>query len=82
MLLYKILSQQEETEQMRALTPAEALKSLRESAEQGNEVAQVNLAGLYLSRHSYREALKCYRKAADSGDAIAQHSIGYMYEKG
>jgi TPR repeat protein len=58
----------------------------RKAAEEGNPVAQRELAGMYgdgdgVSK-SESEALKWYTKAAEQGDVPAQCSLGLMYAKG
>ena len=56
------------------------------AAEQGDAVAQNNLAVMYALGDGVpendAEAVKWYRKAADQGHAIAQSNLGAMYEKG
>ena len=65
---------------------ARALELLTPLAEQGNTIAQVNLAYMLYSGRgtsaNASEAAKWYRLAADNGDAYAQYSLGVMYENG
>lgn len=65
---------------------AAALKLLTPLAEQGNTIAQANLAYMVYAGKSTSadaaEAAKWYRRAADNGDAYAQYSLGVMYENG
>jgi TPR repeat protein len=55
-------------------------------AEQGNAVAQNNLAFMYESGQGvpqdYDEALKWYRRAAEQGNAAAQNNLGFTYGSG
>ena len=58
----------------------------RLSAEQGNELAQLNL-GLKNEKgqgvpKNYEEAVKFYLLAAEKGVALAQYILGWMYGKG
>ena len=56
------------------------------AAEQGDAVAQNNLAVMYALGDGVpendAEAVKWYRKAADQGHAKAQFNLGSMYENG
>ena len=65
---------------------AEAVKLVRQAADQGYAVAQDNLGDLYYSGQGvgqdYAEAAKWYRKAADQGYAAAQTSLGKLYYSG
>ena len=65
---------------------ATAVKILTPLAEQGNSVAQANLAYLIYEGKGAKAddaaAAKWYRLAADQGDAYAQYSLGVMYENG
>jgi V8-like Glu-specific endopeptidase len=59
---------------------------LRPPADQGDALAQFNLAQLYARgwgvRRNYAEATGWLRKAADRGLAIAQHYLGLAYTDG
>lgn len=61
-------------------------KSLREKADRGDTMAQIDLGDLYETgkgvRQDYREAVSWYRKAAESGDSYGQYRLGLMYEAG
>ena len=65
---------------------AAALKMLAPLAEQGDAIAQVNLAYMVYSGKGTpadaAAAAKWYRLAAERGDAYAQYSLGVMYENG
>ncbi|MBT6105900.1 MAG: sel1 repeat family protein, partial [Porticoccaceae bacterium] len=56
------------------------------AAEQGDAVAQNNLAVMYALGDGVpendTEAVKWYRKAAEQGNAVAQNNLGFMYNKG
>ena len=58
----------------------------RPLADAGDSVAQVAVAGLYLSGQGVRadvaEALRWYRLAAEAGDAVAQLNLGDAYARG
>jgi uncharacterized protein len=62
---------------------AEAMKSFRLAADQGNADAQNELGFGYANGQSvpqnFTEAVRWYRKAADQGKAIAQNNLGLMY---
>ena len=62
---------------------ATALRLLSPLAEQGNAIAQFNLATMYdLAQgvpQDYAEATKWLRKSADQGIAAAQTRLGVMY---
>jgi TPR repeat protein len=63
-----------------------ALSELRPEAENGNALAQVQVAGIYqyglIGAANYGEALKWYRMAAAKGNADAYLGLGVMYELG
>lgn len=63
-----------------------AFKLLKPLAQQGNAVAQNNIAVLYQDglgvKKNEGEALKWYRKAAEQGLAEAQFDTGLMYARG
>ena len=65
---------------------AEAVKWYRRAAEQGNDLAQVNLAVMIAQGRGVpkndAEAVKWYRLAAEQGNAKAQSNIGAMTEYG
>jgi TPR repeat protein len=65
---------------------ATALQLLRPLADQGNALAQFNLAAMYAHGHgvpeNLAEAAKWFRKAAEQGDALAQNNLGFMYAEG
>ena len=65
---------------------ATALKEWKPLAEQGNAVAQYNLALMYGNgwgvTQDYAEAVNWYRKAAEQEDAFAQFNLALMYRKG
>jgi TPR repeat protein len=65
---------------------SEALRWWRKAAEQGNALAQYNLAGMYFKGDGVAkdstEAAKWVRKAAEQGIAEAQFKLGYLYAKG
>ena len=58
----------------------------KQSAEQGNALAQSNLGWMYENGEGVqldkREAVKWYRKAAEQGYALAQFGLGWMYSNG
>ena len=58
---------------------AEAIKSWRAAADQGDANAQNSLGG---ATEDYAEALIWYRKAAAQGLAAAQYNLGHMYYEG
>jgi S1-C subfamily serine protease len=60
--------------------PVEAVKWYRKAAEQGNPLAQLNLA-VCLEKDP-TEAAKWYRKAAEQGVAQAQFNLGVCYFNG
>ena len=64
----------------------EATKFLRRSAEQGEAVAQNNLALMYDHGEGVvkntKEAIKLYRKAAEQGNAVAQYKLAIKYYTG
>ena len=61
-------------------------KWYRKAAEQGDAIAQNNLATMYYTgqgiRRHYVQAAKFCRKSAEQGSVPAQYSLGYMYAKG
>ena len=63
-----------------------AAKWFRKSADQGFDLAQANLAGMYRRGQGvpkdYAKAAEWYRKAAVQGHAEAQYALGSMYAKG
>ena len=63
-----------------------AVEYFQKSAEQGNAVAQCNLAQCYENgsgvTKNYAEAVKWYRKSAEQGYAAAQFNLGVCYDKG
>jgi TPR repeat protein/predicted aspartyl protease len=63
-----------------------AMRHWRPLADQGNAVAQYNLALMYENGHGVRQdyatAVSWYRKAADQGYAVAQRNLGLMYLSG
>ena len=58
----------------------------RRSAEQGNAIAQRQLAIAYINgegvQRNANEAVKWYRAAAEQGDVIAQIGLGVSYYRG
>jgi len=64
----------------------EALKWLRQAADQGYAKAQNVIGGMYYSGHgitqNYPAALSWFRQAADQGYAESQHNVGAMYHEG
>ncbi len=65
---------------------ADALEILTPLAEQGNPIAQENLARMYLNGRGVpqndSEAARWMRKAADQGFAQAQYLLGALYDDG
>jgi hypothetical protein len=63
-----------------------AAREWRTQAEQGNEVAQVNLGLMYEKgkgvTQDFQEAVRWYRLSAEQGEAHAQFSMGVMYREG
>ena len=63
-----------------------AKKYLTIAAEQGDALAQNNLAGLYyegkLIKQDYVQAAKWYQKAAEAGIKPAQSTLALMYKYG
>ncbi|MFT4579411.1 MAG: TPR repeat protein, partial [Nitrospinales bacterium] len=55
----------------------ECLKWYRRAAEQGNDLAQYNLARM-LDRS--KDALDWYHKSADQGNTLARVELGYHYQ--
>ena len=64
----------------------EAARWYRAAADQGNAVAQTNLAMMHQNGRGvgrdYVEALKLYRLAADQGVAVAQFNLGLLFAGG
>ena len=58
----------------------------KELAEQGDAIAQYNLALMYDNgdgvEQNDAEAFRWYKKAAEQGHAIAQFNLGVMYDEG
>lgn len=65
---------------------AEPTNTLREKAEQGDIVAQFEMALIFANGEGApqddAEAVKWYRRAADQGLAEAQYNLGFMYQNG
>jgi TPR repeat protein len=65
---------------------AEAMRWLRQAADQGNATAQVKIGQFYShgwgAAQDYSDAMRWYRMAADQGDAFAQNNVGWLYENG
>ena len=59
-----------------------ARKWLLKAAEQGFELAQMNLAIFYDHFFQYKEAVKWFEKAAELGSDCAQLCLGLYYEYG
>jgi TPR repeat protein len=63
-----------------------ALQELRPLAEQGEALAQYNLALMYRDAQGvlqdFAEAARWYRLAAEQGHARAQADLGFMYSNG
>ena len=63
-----------------------ALSELKPEAENGNALAQVQVAGIYqyglIGAANYGEALKWYRKAAAKSNPDAMLGLGVMYQLG
>jgi hypothetical protein len=63
-----------------------AAKEWRPLADEGDAVAQYNLALLYLDGHgvpqSDAEAVNWFRRAAEQDNTLAQHNLGAMYGSG
>ena len=80
----KAKRQQEKKQQ--AAKAAQEFRDTKQSAEQGDAVAQTNLGAMYEHGNGvpqdYEEAARWYRKAAEQGDEWAQTNLGWMYEKG
>jgi len=61
----------------------EDLKELRESAEQGNALAQNNLGVMFAEgicvSEDYAEAVKWIRKSAEQGNSAGEANLGKMY---
>jgi TPR repeat protein len=74
------------TAQTAAEKPRSDLGTLRQLANDGNAIAQVDLGLKYDDGdgipQDYAEAMRWYRKAADQGNAKAQNNLGLMYSKG
>lgn len=65
---------------------ASALSLWRQSAEEGNSLAQYDLGVMYANGQGvvqdYAEASKWYRLAAERGNVRAQSNLGVLYDKG
>ena len=65
---------------------ATALKEWKPLAEQGDAIAQFNLALMYTNGdgvpQDYKEAVRWYRLAAEQGYANAQYNLGSAYGNG
>ena len=65
---------------------AEAVKWYRRAAEQGNDLAQVNLAVMIAQGRGVpkndAEAVKWYQRAAQQGEEIGQYNLAMMLVKG
>lgn len=65
---------------------AAALEIWKPLAEEGNAVAQTNIASMYANGEGVSldngEAAKWYRRAAEQGNAMAQYNLGYLYRSG
>jgi uncharacterized protein len=63
-----------------------SFSTLRSQAEQGDAVAQYNLAQFYLrhdpAHEDYQSALKWLRASTAQGNAGAEFLLGYLYERG
>lgn len=64
----------------------EAFRLFRQSAEQGNASAQLNVGYLYDKGlgvpQDHKKAFKWYRMAAEQGISEAQYRVGYLYDMG
>jgi len=64
----------------------EAVKWMRQAAEQGHGDAQLNLGNAYAEGYGvevdHTEAVRWFQKAADQGLAAAQFNLGNAYAKG
>ncbi|HEX5397629.1 MAG TPA: tetratricopeptide repeat protein, partial [Verrucomicrobiae bacterium] len=62
------------------------LQSTREKAENGDVVAQANLAMMYLNgdrvEQNYTEAVKWLRRAAEQGDVNSEYNLGVCFAEG
>ena len=65
---------------------AEAVKYFRQSADQNNPKAQLQLGYMYklgeVVLEDYAEAFKWFQKSADQNNADAQFHVGRMYDQG
>ena len=63
-----------------------ALTETRQSADQGDAVAQYNLGARYYHGQGvpqdFTHAATWYRRAADQGHAAAQFTLGFLYDNG
>lgn len=60
----------------------EAIKYLKDLAEQGDILAQCNIGCAYLRLKKYDDALYWEEKAANAGDHLAENNLGIWYLKG
>ena len=64
----------------------QAYEWLEKSAQQGNKMAQNNLAGLYVrdnTQNSDQQALQMLHQSVENdNDAVGHFNLGYMYENG
>jgi TPR repeat protein len=60
----------------------QAVLWLQKSAEQGNVIAQVELAVVFDKLQDYAQALIWYRKAAEKGHPRAEYNLGLAYQNG
>ena len=62
------------------------MKNWKPLAEQGDKIAQNNVASLYRKGYGvpqdYKEAVKWYKLSAEQGNAKAQTNLGNMYDNG
>lgn len=63
-----------------------ALQYFKDSAENGNIIAQYMLGSMYYEgkgcSRNYREAFTWLKKAANAGNSDAQYRVGVMYDNG
>ena len=59
-----------------------AAELYRESAEQGNSNAQLNLGLLYAKNNDQFKAFYWFNKSAEQGNDNAQYALGLMYKYG
>lgn len=63
----------------------QAYELLEKSSNQGNEMAQNNLAGLYIrdnTKDNDQQALQLLEKSAEKNNVAANFNLGVMYENG